>query len=87
MAILKGKSRVPHGELCWFWGGNAAIRQGPWKLVWDKLVKRWELYRLDTDRTEMHDLAGENRSRVQRMAAAYNAWAERTGNRKIQSAP
>ena len=46
----------PNRILIWEHFGNAAIRQGKWKLV--RLGGNdWELYDMDKDRTELHDLA------------------------------
>ena len=45
----------------------------------DPGVARWELYDMVADRTETTDLAGEHPDRVRQMAAAWTAWAERTG--------
>ena len=81
--IFEGRQRVPHGQLCWEWKRSAAIRQGNWKAVWDKLVKRWELYDLAQDRTETRDLANDHPNRVRELAGAYDAWAQRTGNRRV----
>jgi len=39
----------------------------------------WELYDMDTDRTEWHNLAEANPAQVARMADAYRAWAKRVG--------
>ena len=77
--ILRGRKRQGHATLCWEWSGNRAIRQGKWKLVWDKLVKKWELYDLEADRTETNDLAHANSARVQTMATDWFTWADRTG--------
>jgi len=85
LPILHGKTRAAHKQLCWEWSGNAAIRQGDWKLVWDKRIKAWELYNLAKDRTETNDLAKQNPERVTQLAAAYHEWAKRTGNRTIPS--
>ena len=38
----------------------------------------WELYDMDADRTELHDLRAEYPDRVAAMAAQYDAWAKRT---------
>jgi len=77
--ILRGQQRTPHDTLCWEFTGNRAIRQGQWKLVWDKLVRRWELYDMQADRTETTDLADEHPDRVAQMAADWRSWAEDTG--------
>ncbi|QFT01647.1 Arylsulfatase (plasmid) [Labrenzia sp. THAF191b] len=64
--------------LFWEHEGNAAIRHGKWKLV-RKYPDSWELYDMDADRTEMHNLAGQNENLVAEMAARYQAWADRCG--------
>lgn len=86
--VLEGKTRKPHGQLCWEWSGNCALRQGRWKLVWDTLNKarQWELYDMEADRTERNDLASRHPERVKAMSAAYEAWAKTTG-RRIPTAP
>ncbi len=38
--VFRGETRKPHELLAWEWCGNRAIRQGKWKCVWDKMVKR-----------------------------------------------
>ena len=82
--ILKGGARDPHESIFWEWSGNCAVRQGQWKLVWDKLNKspQWELYDLVADRTELHDLAAQQPERVAAMRHDYEAWAKAT-NRTI----
>jgi len=79
--ILRGEQRPQDGELCWEWAGNCAIRRGQWKLVWDTLnpTKKWELYDVVTDRTELHDLAGKKPEIVKELAAAYEKWAKKLG--------
>jgi arylsulfatase len=50
-----------------------------WKLVWEKSNRRWELYDIQADRTELADLADRYPDRVEQMAADWLAWAEETG--------
>jgi len=68
-------SRPP---MFWEHEGNAAVRIGQWKLVRD-YPKPWELYDMEADRTELHDLAAGHPDRVRDMAAQYEAWARRCG--------
>ncbi len=82
LPVLTGGTREGHERLYWEWAGNRAVRQGDWKLCWDRKVKRWELYNLVVDRTETRDLAAEHPERVKRLAAAWTAWAEKTGLKK-----
>jgi arylsulfatase len=70
-----GDDRRP---MFWEHEGNAAVRIGKWKLV-RRYPCAWELYDMDADRTELHDLAAQNPERVSDMAAQYEAWAKRCG--------
>ena len=83
---LEGESLVPsfsaayggRGPLFWEHEGNAAVRIGKWKLV-RKYPEAWELYDMELDRTEMHDLAAEHPERVRDMVEQYQRWANRCG--------
>ena len=39
----------------------------------------WELYDLNADRTELHDLAGANPEKVKELSNLYERWAQRCG--------
>lgn len=56
--------------------GNAAVRRGRWKIVRD-YPDDWELYDLDADPTELHDLAPDRPDLVRDMAYAWAEWAAR----------
>ncbi len=69
---------------------NAMIRMGDWKLVNDsgfgreippgeKPRMRLELYNLEDDPYEEHDLASANPEMVQKLRAAYEAWFKDVG--------
>jgi len=81
--VLLGETREPPEELCWEWSGNCAIRRGEWKLVWDTLnpAGQWELYDLETDRTELNDLADQKPRLVRELSTAYERWATATARR------
>ncbi len=63
-------------SIFWEHEGNRAHRAGPWKLV-AKENTPWELYNIDQDRAELHDLSAAEPGRVQAMAAAWETWAAR----------
>jgi arylsulfatase len=88
LPVLKGGTRDAHDAIFWEWAGNGAMRQGPWKLVWDTLNKahQWELYDIATDRTELLDLAAQQPERVTAMRASYETWAKTT-DRHIPGQP
>lgn len=69
---------IPPRTICIEHEGHRAIRDGDWKLVSIK-GQPWELYDLPLDPTETNDLASSQPQRVQTMAAAWDAWATRTG--------
>ena len=86
---MEGKSLAPVFEnkpikreaLYWEHEGNRAVRAGKWKLVakgragQDDVV--WELYDIEADRSELHDLAAEEPKRLKEMVGLWQAYAER----------
>jgi arylsulfatase A-like enzyme len=56
--------------------GNRAVRAGQWKLVAKGKTGPWELYDMEADRTEMHDLASQHPDRVAEMAGLWEKWAQ-----------
>lgn len=77
----------------WEHEGNRAVRMGKWKLVskaskqksflWDKYEEigpeNWELYDMEKDRTEMYNVADQNKELVQTMSSMWMSWALRAG--------
>jgi arylsulfatase len=72
--VMAGKE-LPVRPLFFEHEGNRAVRVGPWKLVWTNYRREWELYRIDRDRSELNDLAGEFPDRVAEMGAMWESWA------------
>ena len=72
-------------------GGNRGVRKGKWKLVskasdneenftkTDTLrLEQWELFNMQTDRTETVDLSREHLDLVKELSLLWYQWAERT---------
>jgi arylsulfatase len=78
LGVLQGGASTRSGPLGFEHEGNRAIRDGDLKLV-AAHGEPWSLYRMDTDRTEVHDLAHRYPSDVRRLRARYDDWARRTG--------
>jgi arylsulfatase A-like enzyme len=75
--LFTGDSRV-RGPIYWEHEGNKAVRDGKWKLV-SRFPDSWELFDMEADRTEMHDLASSEPERVRTMTAMWDSWAKRIG--------
>ena len=81
--ILEGKIRTPHEVLGWEHYGCKAIRQENWKLVWSTIIKKWELYDLSSDRSEIEDLSLKLPAKLDEMTALYNKWALNVGVEEV----
>lgn len=81
--ILSGNNRTPRpAPLGFEHHGNCALRDGRWKIVStyrQNQPRDWELYDMDNDRTELHNLAAQMPERTAQMAAQWQAWADRVG--------
>jgi arylsulfatase len=77
LPILRG-DRTNERTLYFEHEGNRAVRAGRWKLV-SAHQGPWELFDVDTDRSELTDLAARHPERVKELAARYDAWARRCG--------
>ncbi len=77
LPVFQGRPRT-RGAIFWEHEGNKAVRDGKWKLV-SRFPDSWELYDMEADRTELHDLATAQPERAKSMAAMYDAWATRIG--------
>jgi arylsulfatase A-like enzyme len=78
MPLIEGKNFQREKHLYWEHEGNSAIRVGNFKLV-RKHNQPWELYDMEADRTEIHDLAEKNASLVGKLTHEYEGWAEKAG--------
>lgn len=56
---------------------RAFISADGWKIVRPGNKAEWELYNLNEDRSEMHNVAVQYPERVKKMSADYEAWAKR----------
>jgi arylsulfatase A-like enzyme len=85
LPFLAGANKVgqniaaPHETLFWRFGPQKAVRRGRWKLVdWrdfeTKTQSGWQLYDLEADISESHDLASTHRELVAELTAAWDKW-------------
>jgi arylsulfatase len=82
---LEGRSLVPaftdrpieREAIYWEHEGNRAIRIGKWKAVAKSPAGKWELYDMEADRTELHNLAAKESERLKGAAMRWEVWAKR----------
>ncbi len=67
---------LPHDYLWWFHSGNRAVRVGNWKLVSWGQDRPWELFDLQADRSETHDLAAQKPEQVRELERLWQAKLE-----------
>lgn len=73
--LLRGtEAPIHHDPIYWEHEGNAAVRWGRWKLV-REYEKPWELYDIEADRAEMHDLADSETAKRDAMVKLWESWA------------
>ncbi|MFW6061953.1 MAG: arylsulfatase [Planctomycetota bacterium] len=78
LPLLTGGDWSRSGPLFWEHEGNAAVRDGRWKLVRQE-GQPWELYDMISDRTERNNLADQDAGRVAAMAEQWDAWSRACG--------
>ncbi len=71
-----GKSLERKQPIFWEHEGNKAVRDGQWKLV-QKWRGSWELYDMEADRTELHNVVAEHPEIASRLEASWTGWAQR----------
>lgn len=77
LPAFNGKSLKRKEPLFWEHESNRAVRDGKWKLV-AKANSAWELYDMESDRTEMNNLAAKEPAKVKALAAKWDSWAARS---------
>ncbi|MCA9058761.1 MAG: hypothetical protein KDA85_09685 [Planctomycetaceae bacterium] len=74
VAAIQGKDE-PDRPVFWEHEGNAAVRLGKWKLVREGGKGKWELFDLEADRTEQHNLAADRPAQLQKLRKMWKDWA------------
>jgi len=84
LPLFQNKTITRKVPLFWEHEGNRSVRDNNWKLVSkynakDKKFGPWELYNMDNDAAELHDLSSQNSDKVKQLMAKWDAWANRVG--------
>jgi arylsulfatase A-like enzyme len=86
LPIFEGGTRTNEAPILWEHEGNRAVRSEKWKLV-SRHPGGWELYDVESDRTELRNLAAERPDIVKEMAAQYEQWAKRCNVLPVEKLP
>ncbi|KAI0478461.1 alkaline-phosphatase-like protein [Xylariaceae sp. FL0804] len=76
---VHGEETHVHG---WELFGQRAMREGPWKIVWMPSPRgrdAWELYHVERDPAELHDLAGAEPEVLARLLRHWEVYFAETG--------
>ena len=79
---LAGKAITRKAPLGFEHHGNLGLRDGKWKIVsmyHRDQPRKWELYDMEADRTELNDLAQKMPGKLKSMVANWQSWADRIG--------
>ncbi len=76
---MKGKKRIPHEYIYWEHMRNKAVWGAKWKLVMQDEKRTWELYDMDSDRSELNDLSYQYPEIVEKLSILYEQWEEKVG--------
>jgi arylsulfatase len=93
LRAMRDPRAIRRAPIFWEHEGNRAMRDGRWKLVsyyneiHEEMSKAgtgprtgaWELYDLETDRTELSNLARKESRRLRAMVERHRAWEKRIG--------
>jgi arylsulfatase A-like enzyme len=78
LETFRNPAQSSERTLFWEHEGSRAIRKGRWKLV-SEIHQPWELYNLETDRTETNNLAKQHPDLVKELEKDFLIWALKVG--------
>lgn len=74
LPIFKSSTAGRVKPIYWQWAKGSAMLDGTWKIVKHGMDKPWDLYNLEEDPTETHNLADNFPEKVQNMSEKYQKW-------------
>ena len=86
LPLLRGEVAAVHAPdevFAFEQSGNRSVRQGDWKIVWDRGLpeaeRRWQLFDIGADPAEQHDLSAAEPERLAQLIAAWERYDEQNG--------
>ena len=77
LGVFRGGTRQAHETMYWQWNHGRAVRHGHWKLV-ARDEEPWELYDLEADGTELHNLVQDMPDKASELEQLWNQWKARS---------
>ncbi len=78
LPLINGNNTSRAKPIFWQWQNGKAIRKGKWKLVSDNKGP-WELYDMEVDQTETHNLIDEYPKVANDLEKAWEHWINQSG--------
>lgn len=78
LPLAQGERQQANKQIFWEHQGNKAVRKGPWKLV-KRHRRDWELYNLQQDPTELHNLRTQQTDKTKELLSALQDWEKESG--------
>lgn len=75
--VFSGQKATSHQALFNEHEGSKYVRLADWKLVVAGPNKKWQLYNLATDKSELNDLAAQYPDKVKTLSAMWDDWASK----------
>jgi arylsulfatase len=86
LPVLRGEATAVHAPdevFAFEQSGHRSVRQGDWKIVWDRArpepERRWQLFNLATDPAEQHDASAAEPERLAQLIAAWERYEAENG--------
>lgn len=76
LPVFQGRELIRQEPIYFEHSGNRGVRDGKWKLVSSWFDLSWELYNVEKDPTELHDVSGEFPDIRDELIGKYELWAE-----------
>ncbi len=74
LLVFEGGNVLRRTPLFWEWRRGQAVYSNSYKIVKEGLHKPWDLYNLDIDPTETHNLSEANPEKVKELEQLFKAW-------------
>lgn len=76
LPVFEGKKQTRKNPLFWEWRRGQAVYNDSYKIVRNGIDRPWDLYHLDSDPTEINNIAVENPQKVKELESLFLNWKD-----------